>query len=919
MMPQGLNGTCYKGGLTVNKNYQQCNVTNAKIIRMLPGTPPQVTFSCDRPDRKCDFQFWVGEVESFFCSLGQCDVKMDTTVDSNITIYGCDKVRCNCIKDQFLCGKDGSVDISDFLKDSIRGPGKFTCDSAKGCRFEEPAMNDLILQMFGDDHIELNCDSGECLHYSQIPGFERPTQPDRTVAIALGIGAVFLILVTIVAFAICAVRRSRKPADGYEALPSEIEDLDILVDDHIPASVMFNGVSYSIGEKRVLYDVYGRVNSGQVMAIMGASGAGKSTFLDILARRRKRGDVSGDFFVNDQSVGDTEFKCVVGYVDQEDTLMPTLTVYETILYSALLRLPRDMTKHTKKLRVLETINELGLMHIRDHRIGDTGKRGISGGEKRRVSIACELVTSPSVLFLDEPTSGLDAYNAYNVVEALVTLARNFNRTVICTIHQPRSNIYALFDQLILLASGRVVYSGDAQMVRSHFEKIGHPCPPGFNIADFIVDLTMHASVAAVPRGNVQKNESSSSGTTGDQNDADFRINPAICRPSSGRQNSQSSVKASQEELLYSPYPVPGLPGEPLKSPSIGEGTLPYWENELAADESGDDGDGLTDHLRMLVQAYRRSEVGKSLKAEIVSAAGMTTTGPHAINTLIISPSFRKSSWLTQFCILSGRTLKNLCRNPALLLTHYAISVFIALVCGLLFFRVSNDISGFQNRMGVMFFLCALLGFGCLTSLQVLAAERILFVRERANGYYSPFTYFASKVLFDIIPLRVVPPVLLGIIVYQMVGLSAELASLGKFLLVLVLFNLTAAAVCLFIGVACKDVGVASLMSSLVMLFAMLFGGLLLNKDSLPRGMQWLKDLSFFHSAFEAMMVNEMVNLQLTENKYGLVIDVPGAIILSSFGLDAAAFWPDVWKLSATFCIFILASFAWLQKFVKEKR
>ena len=95
----------------------------------------------------------------------------------------------------------------------------------------------------------------------------------------------------------------------------------------------------------------------------------------------------------------------MGFVDQEDTLMSTLTVYETVLYSALLRLPREMSFEAKKFRTLETMHELGILGIKDSRIGDSGHRSISGGEKRRVSIACELVTSPSILFLDEPTSG----------------------------------------------------------------------------------------------------------------------------------------------------------------------------------------------------------------------------------------------------------------------------------------------------------------------------------------------------------------------------------------------------------------------------------------------------------------------------------------------------------------------------------
>ena len=109
--------------------------------------------------------------------------------------------------------------------------------------------------------------------------------------------------------------------------------------------------------------------------------------------------------MNGKKVDESEYRRVVGFVDQEDTLMGTLTVYETVLYSALLRLPREMGMAEKKMRVLETMQELGILGIRDSRVGESGQRGISGGEKRRVSIACELVTSPSILFLDEPTSG----------------------------------------------------------------------------------------------------------------------------------------------------------------------------------------------------------------------------------------------------------------------------------------------------------------------------------------------------------------------------------------------------------------------------------------------------------------------------------------------------------------------------------
>lgn len=200
-------------------------------------------------------------------------------------------------------------------------------------------------------------------------------------------------------------RRSRQD----EAL-GEIRLLDDettkLIHDHTPTTLQFRNVSYRIGDKQILDNIHGLVKPGEVMAIMGASGAGKTSFLDILARKRKKGTVDGEFFLNGRSVSDSQFKRVVGFVDQEDTLMPSLTVYETVLYSALLRLPKGMSVAAKKYRVLETLEELGILGIKDTRIGNEGERGISGGEKRRVTIACELVTSPSILFMDEPVSPL---------------------------------------------------------------------------------------------------------------------------------------------------------------------------------------------------------------------------------------------------------------------------------------------------------------------------------------------------------------------------------------------------------------------------------------------------------------------------------------------------------------------------------
>lgn len=153
------------------------------------------------------------------------------------------------------------------------------------------------------------------------------------------------------------------------------------------------------------------------------------------------------------------FQC---YVAQEEIFLGTLTVRESLTYSAYMRLPSDMTKEETNKVVEETIMEMGLEECADTRIGNWHSRGISNGEKKRLSIALEILTQPHVLLLDEPTSGLDSSSAFYVIQALSNIAWN-GKIVICSIHQPSSETFELFDDLLLLSSGETVYFGEAKM------------------------------------------------------------------------------------------------------------------------------------------------------------------------------------------------------------------------------------------------------------------------------------------------------------------------------------------------------------------------------------------------------------------------------------------------------------------------
>lgn len=256
--------------------------------------------------------------------------------------------------------------------------------------------------------------------------------------------------------------------------------------------------------------------------------------------------------------------------------------------------------------------------------------------------------------------------------------------------------------------------------------------------------------------------------------------------------------------------------------------------------------GQTD-LDILVANYASSDVCNAVHEEIVTAVQFAEAANGSQNSHLegsVPPKgFARVSLARQFLILSQRTWRNLYRNPMLMLTHYAIAILLAVLSGYLFYGLTDDIKGFQNRLGLFFFVLALFGFSTLTSLNVFSTERLLFVRERANGYYHPVTYFASKVVFDIVPLRLIPPVIMGIIVYPMTGLIPAWPEFLKFMLVLVLFNLAAANICLFIGIVFRDGSVANLIGSLVMLFSLLFAGLLLNHDAIPSSALWLQSVS----------------------------------------------------------------------------
>eukprot|EP00607_Mallomonas_marina_P004883 CAMPEP_0182437988 /NCGR_PEP_ID=MMETSP1167-20130531/85430_1 /TAXON_ID=2988 /ORGANISM="Mallomonas Sp, Strain CCMP3275" /LENGTH=574 /DNA_ID=CAMNT_0024631123 /DNA_START=83 /DNA_END=1804 /DNA_ORIENTATION=+ len=305
------------------------------------------------------------------------------------------------------------------------------------------------------------------------------------------------------------VSRDMKPITSVGSSSNALESLKAISNRHADEKVVLEwaDVQYSLMvknekrskfmnpaymERKILKGVSGSVISGQLLAIMGPTGCGKTSLLNVLSSRvssvgSKFASLQGEIKVNGKLRNDEEFRRVSAYVIQDDLLYPHLTVEETLILSAKFFLPLTLPTDKKTSIVQDIMAELSLMKARDTIIGDEKTRGVSGGERKRAAIATQLITDPAVLFLDEPTSGLDAFQALSVMECMKTMAHN-GRLVISVIHQPRSSIFSMFDRLLLLSEGHTIYSGIASQAAGYFNNLGHSNPSLFNPADFFLDI-----------------------------------------------------------------------------------------------------------------------------------------------------------------------------------------------------------------------------------------------------------------------------------------------------------------------------------------------------------------------------------------------------------------------------------------------
>ncbi|KAI0062057.1 hypothetical protein BV25DRAFT_1825918 [Artomyces pyxidatus] len=779
-------------------------------------------------------QLWYAGVEQFYCTANSC---VQTAPQNGSSTWDCQNLACTCRPNTTFCGAVALTNLSSTI-DTLGGTLTIACDpvttgNTATCAFKQSTL----VSLFGSSGLPLTgCSFGECVQQSVIDSHAGDSSSDTPdsggkplsggviagLAVVGALGGLALFGLALGWWNRRKVRRSgaRYAGEGRGR--------------HGGVAVEWTNVSYGVrrsgyglpllsrrrGEglpdtKIVLNGVSGRVEPGQMLGILGPSGAGKTTLIEILSNKRKSGHITGAVRFPPTSSSPSG-PPRIGFVPQQDVLPPMLTVFEALLFAARLRLPEWISDAEKKQRVEDVVEQLGLGKVRNTRIGGGGEgRGISGGEMRRVSIGLELVASPDVLILDEPTSGLDSVSAAKVAAVLQAVAHDTENptAVIASIHQPSSRLYQTFDRILLLANGHALYSGAGGFAPAeHFASRGITYQAGYNVADHLLDI------ASGP--------------------------PADLVSSSSGNLAKTATPPELEEK----------------------------ENGSAAEavdvERGPGGRG--------------SESGRASWRSWFKTPGYAAT------------------FLTQLEVLSGREWKILIRDPTSVLAHVGIASVLGVFCGGLYFHTGDTIAGFQSRIGCLFFLGALIAFSSLSALYNVVQTRPLFLRERSNSYYSPTAWLLSRFIFDVVPLRVIPTIIVSTITYWMAGLAPHPANFFKFLFILVLYTLAMTLFNFLLGSLFRNGGLALLLSALTALYQMTYAGFFVHLHAIPPVLRWLQWLCPLKYALEALAVNEVgAGLAIQDTLQGVPVDVSATLIMNLlFGFGDNNYYRDVLVLFA---------------------
>ncbi|KAK9064926.1 hypothetical protein SSX86_016309 [Deinandra increscens subsp. villosa] len=618
-------------------------------------------------------------------------------------------------------------------------------------------------------------------------------------------------------------------------------------------------------EADLLNKITGYAPKGCITAVMGPSGAGKSTLLDGLAGRIASGSLKGKVSLDGTEMSPSLIKRTSAYIMQDDRLFPMLTVYETLLFAADFRLG-SIPRAEKRERVETLIDQLGLSTARNTYIGDEGTRGVSGGERRRVSIGVDIIHGPSLLFLDEPTSGLDSTSAQSVIEKVHDIARS-GSTVVLTIHQPSHRILLLLDHLILLARGQLMYQGPPKDVGLHLGRMGRKLPKGENPIEFLIDV-------------IQQYDQSEYGV-----DALAEFVLTGMKPP---QLSESEMSIST--ILPSPIPPPrrgkqgqdqGGLGKRLHLQTVGRSdeekgfdhsVRSPWNNAKSPWSQS----GIMDSIKFTPTRRRHDQktphppsASPSYYTSSIDIIAGTPT-PHSSDYTVneddyltpnnapnpskynhLGPKFT-NSFFQETWVLMRRNFINIRRTPELFLSRLMVLTIMGFMMATLFIKPGKTMQGITNRLSFFIFTVCLFFFSSNDAVPAFIQERFIFVRETSHNAYRASSYTIAG-LVTYLPFLLLQAGVYAVITWWALELEGPFV---YFLIMLYVSLLTTNSFVVFVSSVVPNyiLGYAAVIAFTALFF--LFCGYFLNSHDIPPYWSWMNKVSTMTYPYEGLLINE---------------------------------------------------------------
>lgn len=649
--------------------------------------------------------------------------------------------------------------------------------------------------------------------------------------------------------------RQQVEGDGDE----EEQRLLVRAGTDLEVTIGCQDVSLTVGEGDAefcaLSNVTACLASGELCGILGPSGAGKTSFLNVVGGRALA--TKGDLRVNGQEMSTLKnWESHCGFVAQSDHLPAYLTVEEYFEFCCNLRC-HGLQQSSRKKMVDSVIKQLSLEKVcrKRTRIGSDVDKKLSGGEIRRVSIGAELLRADQVraLLLDEPLSGLDSQSALQIIDVLKSIAEE-GRVVALSLHQPSSLLFSKLSKIILLdKTGRVCFFGTPGEAQTYFDETSMD----------------HSSLVAV-------------------NDDDAK----------GDQDGAQPIKMSIPEVMLD---VASNASD--STISVSSMSKNFWDSQI--------GKCRIEEVNAALCTSRSTldDVLKDQRGDpcCCLCCARSDVGPFAVQVRALAVRAMRRHW----------------RNGLMFKMHVAMTVIAAFVMSALWSGTGTkkDLQGLHNRMGILFFIVCFLGFSSLSALGTFISEREMFMRERKGRMYSPTVYFLVEVFMDFVFLRMLPPLLLGSIVYWPTGLRTG-SSLYFFIfqLLLIMGNVGFTSASMFMSAASPSMPIATFSGALFMLLFLAFGGIFLSIDSLPIYFKWMPYLTPSHFAYDGLVRNELTGQEFKVSSGSKVPGlgevgalIPGKTILQQMGFGAANLAVDVAGLFLVPMLYCLLAWAFLQR------